>query len=444
MHSLEGATLNTHIVMHQTSVIDETGERSYDAVEVRRSFRLLSMDAIFYFCGLAFLDQSTVMPAFLSTLTESSLAIGAIMAIRPTALFLPQLWTAHYLRSRNRHMGFLLKVASVARVAIALFAVTLFLTGPQDRTLMLWGFVIMYAAFWLSEGGAGVPWTDLVAKTIPERLRGRLFGVMHFAGGILAVLAGLFASRILSPGGPDYPTNYAVLMAVSAFFFAMSLASLAAVREPEGQPEEHEGDFFQYAKTIGRIVSEHSRLKRLLIVQVLIGFWAMPLPFYILYAKETAGIGGEMVGIFLSIQMAGGIVSSAIAGYVSDHYGPKAVIMSTILAGILAPALALVIGGASVWIYAAVFFVVGWVIGSSWIGLTNFLLEMAAPRERRTFIGVMNTANAPTMLFPLLGGLIVQLASYQILFAVTALAFTAALILALGLMPKERADTAVA
>ena len=431
--------------MHDISAIAEEAEtREYDPSEVRRSFRLLSMDAIFYFCGLALLDQSTVLPAFLSTLTKSSLIIGAVMAIRPMGLFLPQLWTAHYLRGRSLHKGFLIKVAAISRIAIAAFAGFLFVAGPHDRALMLWSFVIIYAAFWLSEGGAGVPWTDLVAKTIPERLRGRLFGLMQFAGGILAVLAGLFVSRILSPGGPPYPTNYAVLAAVSAFFFASSLASLAAVREPQGPPEEHEGGFFEYARRIGRMLAEHGQLKRFLTIQVLMGFLAMPLPFYILYAKETVGISGEMVGVFLSVQMAGSIVSSALAGYVSDHRGPKLVILTTILSGVLGPVLALLIASKSVWMYGIVFFTVGWTIGSGWIGLTNFLLEMAGPRDRRTFIGVMNTANAPTMFFPLLGGLIVQVVSYQAVFAVTALAFMLALILAVGLRPKDRTSTAIA
>ncbi len=174
------------------------------------------------------------------------------------------------------------------------------------------------------------------------------------------------------------------------------------------------------------------------------GFLAMPLPFYILYAKETVGISGAMVGVFLSVQMAGSIVSSAVAGYVSDHCGPKLVIIATLVSGILAPVLAISSVSKSVWIYGIVFFAVGWTIGSSWIGLTNFLLEMAGPRERRTFIGAMNTASAPTMFLPLVGGLIVQVVSYRAVFAVTALAFMIALALATDLRPKDRTSAAIA
>ena len=384
------------------------------------------MDVIFYLCGLAFIDQSTVLPAFLATLTKSSIVIGAIIAIKPAGLFLPQLWTAHYLRNRRRHKGFLMKVATISRAGIAMFALTLFLTN--HRLIMLAIFIAVYAGFWLSEGMAGVPWTDLVAKTIPERVRGRLFGLTQVGGGILGLLAGLFISRILGRG-PSYPTNYAVLMTVSAVFFWASYIALFMVREPEGTSEEHDGDFLQYIRRIGRMISEDSQLKRLLIIQALIGFIGLSLPFYILYT----GVSGRMVGIYLFIQVAGSIVWSALAGYLSDHRGPKYAIIISILTGILAPVFALLIGGSSVWLYGLVFLMVGGITASTWIGLTNFLLEIAPHKERRSYIGLANSASAPTILFPVLGGLIVQAVSYQTVFIITAAAMTLALILALGL-----------
>jgi MFS family permease len=403
-----------------------------DSMEVRRSFRLLSMDVIFYLCGLAFIDQSTVLPAFLATLTKSSIVIGAIIAIKPAGLFLPQLWTAHYLRNRPCHKSFLMKVATISRAGIAMFAVTLFLTN--HRLIMLAVFIAVYAAFWLSEGMAGVPWTDLVAKTIPERLRGRLFGLTQVGGGILGLLAGLFISRILGHG-PAYPTNYAVLLAVSAVFFWASYISLFAVREPEGISEEHDGDFLQYLRGIRRMLVKDAQLKRLLIIQALIGFIGLSLPFYILYT----GVSGRMVGIYLFIQVAGSIVWSALAGYLSDHRGPKYAIIVSILTGILASVLALLIGGSSVWLYGLVFFMVGGITASTWIGLTNFLLEIAPHKERRSYIGLANSASAPTILFPVLGGLIVQAVSYQTVFIITAAAMTTALILSLGLRSGDAA-----
>ena len=417
--------------------------REYAPMEVRRSFRLLSMDVIFYLCGLAFIDSSTVLPAFLAMLTKSSIVIGSLTAIRTAGTFIPQLWTAHYLRHRKHHKAFLMKDAAVSRVAIAVFGIALFLVGPRDKAFMLAAFIVMYSAFWISEGIAGVPWTDLVAKTIPERQRGRLFGFTQFGGGILALLAGLLISRILSPKGPAYPMNYAILMCVGAFFFWCSFFSLLAVREPEGEPEEHDGGFWQYVRNIGGMLAGHDQLKRVLIVQLLIGFNGMSLPFYILYAKQnmagapTGMTIGEMAGILLSVQVAGSIILSAVAGYVSDHLGPKWAILTSVMSGFVAPVVALLIRGFSMWWYGVVFFALGGLTGSAWIGLTNCVLENADPRERRSAIGLMNTASAPTIIFPILGGLIAQEASYRTAFAITAAALGVALVTAFSLQAKR-------
>lgn len=424
--------------MHQAyQPVEEPEEREYDPIEVRRSFRFLSMDVIFYICGLAFLDPSTVVPSFLATLTNSTIIIGAITALRPAGIFLPQLWTAHHLRNRVCHKSFMMGVASVSRIAISLFAIVLLIAHPGSRVLMGAAFVMMYVAFWCSEGVAGVPWTDLMAKSIPERLRGRLFGFTQFAGGILALLAGLLISRMLSPGGPAYPANYAILMVVGAVFFWISYVSLSAVRERSGVPEGGDSGFFEYVSEVGRMLAEHAQFKRLMGVQLLLGVYGMALPFYILYAKQSVGISGTMVGVLLSVEMAGSILISATVGYMSDHLGPRWAIMAAGVSGILAPLIVLFVPVKSFWLYVPVFFMVGGMTGALWIGLTNFLLELAEPNERRSYIGIMNTAGAPTLAFPFIGGLIAHVFSYRAVFAVTAIALGIGLILALGLHTRE-------
>ncbi|MHB0997749.1 MAG: MFS transporter [Armatimonadota bacterium] len=413
-------------------------ESSRDPIEVRRNFKYLSIDVIFYIFALAFIDQSTVLPAFLETLTKSTVIIGAITAIRPAGTLIPPFWTAHYLRNRSRHKSFLMKVATVSRISIALFAIVLFISGPSDKNLILVSFLIMYTAFWVSEGYASVPWTDLVAKTIPEKLRGRLFGLTQFGGGILAIFAGIIISRVLVAKGLTYPGNYAILITIAALFFALSLLSLSKVREPEGITEEHDDDFLTYTKNIGMMISGHSQLKRFLLVQLLMGFFGMSLPFYILYAKKIGSMSGGEVGILLAVQTAGSILFSAAAGYASDNHGPKIVIVWSIIAAISAQILALLINIPSFYLYCVLFFIIGAVLGSMWIGLTNFLLEMAEESQRKAYIGLMNTANAPTLIFPIIGGLVIESFSYQAVFAVTGITAIIALILTSGMIPKFR------
>lgn len=419
-----------------TTTSDPSAAR--DPRDVRRNFTLLTMDAGFYWFAMAFFDPTTVLPAFLSTLTKNSIIIGLVATIRPAFQYIPQLWTAHYLRNRVRHKSYLIKGAAIARVGAILFALVLFASSPSSKALMLWAFVGMYAAFWFSEGIVIVSWTDLVAKCIPERLRGRLFGTMQFSSGILASLAGLVVYRMLSKDGPAYPMNYAVLAAFAAFFYTASLTSLSFVKEPDGTPEEFDGGFLHYVKQMAGMLRGHSQLLRVIAVQLLLGVFGMAMIFFMIYARKSAHIDRGTVGLLLIVQVIGSTLVSAAVGYISDHRHPKAAIVFSAGIGLLAPVLCL-FAGRTLWVYGIVFFAVGGMIGSSWIGINNFVLELAQPQERKAYIGLMNTANAPTLIFPLLGGVIVRLVSYEAMFALTAAAFIAAIILALGLDSRKTA-----
>ncbi|MHB0913463.1 MAG: MFS transporter [Armatimonadota bacterium] len=409
--------------------MDETLVREeYDTKEVRRSFTRLFFDVTCFHGGHAVFDPSTILPIFLSTLTGSSVLIGLITAIRYACNYIPQLWSAHYLRDRARHKSYLIKVAMVSRTAAILYAILLFAAGPSDKALLLGGFIFMYTAFWLSEGYVIVSWNDLVAKTIPPRMRGRLFGYTQMAGSLLAIFIAVLANRMLGPNGPAYPTNYAVLYAVAALLFSASLVSLSGVREPDGSIEEHYGGFIAYLKRMGGVLAGHRELKSLIAVQLLIGLIGLSLPFYILHAAEA---GVRAPGLLLAAQLAGSILWSGLVGLLNDRRGPKAAICATALAGTLAPGLALFAG--DLYAYCAVFFFIGATTGTSWIGVSNYLLEIARPEERRSLIGVLNTANAPTLLFPVIGGLVVQFSSYFAVFALTGIALLAALVLAIRL-----------
>jgi MFS family permease len=53
------------------------------------------------------------------------------------------------------------------------------------------------------------------------------------------------------------------------------------------------------------------------------------------------------------------------------------------------------------------------------IGNTNFLLDISPPKDRPTYISLRGTLRFPVMIFPLIGGILVQNISYGFLFMVT-------------------------
>ena len=63
----------------------------------RRNFFVNVLDAGFWFFGDSFAAAYTIMPVFLSTLTDSPIFIGLIPALEAIGWFFPQLFLAKHL-----------------------------------------------------------------------------------------------------------------------------------------------------------------------------------------------------------------------------------------------------------------------------------------------------------------------------------------------------------
>jgi len=79
------------------------------------------------------------------------------------------------------------------------------------------------------------------------------------------------------------------------------------------------------------------------------------------------------------------------------------------------------------------FILIGFFISGRKIGKDNYLLDIAPSRERPKYISLTGTLIFPISLFPLLGGLIAQYMSYNILFFLTAIAVFFGFILSFSL-----------
>lgn len=410
------------------------------------NFSVIVLDVSFYLFALAFADASTVLPAFLTRVTESPLLIGLIGTIRTAGWFLPQLLVASKLAHRPRKKPFLIAVCLLGRVPI-LSVVGALLWAPDHGGLILAAFFFAFAAFCFSEGAGGVPWTDIVGKAIPHRLRGRFFATMELVGGTMAAAAGVGVKRILESPALGYPGNYALLFFLAFAFLMLSLSFLAAIREPIRPVAERQISLRDLVRSSAGMLRRRPALIRLLVAQLTLGASGMAAPFYVAHGRLNLGISEGMVGVFVSAQILGGMAASLLLGYLNDRKGSTCAIRGTAISAIFSPLLALAVpaaaGGALaggwVWAYTGVFVFLGATWHSTWIGFTNFLLESVSDEERAPYLGLMNTLNAPQAFFPIIASLIVGAVSYSAAFLVSLICAVAALLVAFSLKDPRAA-----
>ncbi|MEA1927854.1 MAG: MFS transporter [Candidatus Auribacterota bacterium] len=407
------------------------------------NFAMGLLHGIFYNGGIAFTNVGTVLPVFLDNFTTSKILIGfSSVLMGPLGGIgsaLPQLITAHRIESRTRKKPFLVAAIVVRALCWAALALITYFFSLSHPGFVVVSFLFLITVFTFMGGVAAVPFFDIWGKAIPANLRGKFFGYRQLGGGVMAIAAGWIVKRILGDSSIVFPDNYFFLFLLCFIFISISYMALGSLKEPIAEVHKYPLPFREFLKKSLRILKADHNFRRFIIVQIMMGSAGMALPFYVLYARNILKVELGMVGIFLSAQMAGGLISNIIWAHLSDLKGNKLIIVFTALISFLIPLLAMIIPIASPAVFLVVFVAIGFFINGRSIGSTNFLLDIAPARDRPTYISIKGTLALPIVLYPLIGGVIIQYFPYMTLFIISGLLSGGAFIASCTLKEPRRA-----
>jgi len=397
---------------------------------LRWNFLVIVLDASFFFAGFAFLDPVAVLNILLDELSGSKVIVGLMSALQRAGWLVPQLLAASFVLHRPRKKPFVIYPCLLSRLPFLVLAVAFNVpwgrAHPQALLLLL---LICFSVFFFGDGFSGVPWHDIVGRAIPANLRGRFFGSMQFLGGILAIGAGAVVRRVLSDQSLPFPYNYGRLFIFLVMGMALSTLFLALIREPPGPAAEEAQPLPRLLRAVPSTLRRYPRLRRLIVGQILCGFAGLAVPFYALYGRSRLGLPPAASGLFIWAATLGSVGASIIWAYLSDRFGSTAairgvswIVIASPMMALILPTLAPIMGveGAMAYIYAVVFLLTGAIWGGTWIGFTNYVLEIAPPHIRPLFLGLQATLSAPTVIMPVLGGWLLSVLPYEALFALVA------------------------
>ncbi len=383
-----------------------------------RTFLLGVTNGVLFNLAEALIGGTTVLPMFISTLTASKVLIGLSGTMGNAGWLMPQLVVANLIQHLKRKKPIYIW-AGVVRI-ICIWAIALmvaFLLGSRAG-LFLVLFFILYSIYTLAAGVAGIPFMDIVAKTVPSTRRGTFFGARLFFGGIASVLAGLFVRNVLATR--SFPDNYTILFLTASAVITVAIISFCLTSEPETISRETRMPFRRFLLKGPFLLRNVRSYRWMLIVRIMLGVWGMALPFYIIFARERLGFEVSSVGIFLSIQMVGMVLSNILWGALSNQVGNKIVIVLVSAVAVISPLVTLLsnvypslqgmLG------FGIVFFFLGFTLSGIRLGYANYMLDVSPEAERPTYLGFMNTFIAPVLLLSSVGGFVIERTSYEVLF----------------------------
>lgn len=417
---------------------EQNPAQPYDAAspkEIDRNFRLIVLNGVLYLSAETLMDPTLVLVAFMSQLTSSPLLLGLLVPIRDGAWALPQLWISNFIQRQNLKMRFYSKVSYIRILTWIMISATIFFV--QDESLLLVFFFIAYIISSLVTGLSGLPFLEMVSKTIPPDRRGELFAWRLGFGGMLGIGGSILVRYLISPNSPfEFPYNYGVLSLIFCVVATIALILLNHIHEVPDEyipPKRKFGDQVRIATAEFR---SNRSFRLLLISQGLMLTAGAAIPFFAVYLQQRLGGSSEWVGIYLAVMMASNLFSNILFGRISRKLSNQTVYLTATIAGTLMTTIVLVLAlvaeplkisplTASICLLP-VYFLAGMRGTGMSVGTNSLLLNIAPPHERSVIIGFSQSLLGIVLLATGLNGVAVELFGFKVLVVITLVAHLAA------------------
>ena len=393
--------------------------------DARRNMAILLFENVSFSAGLTLLGLTTIVPNLVRLLGGGPLAVGSIEVIHVGGWLLPQLVAGRYTANRPLVKKYTLVPGLAGRILMALALVVVWWSAERAPGLALGALLFALLAFWMGDGLCNPGWMDLLGKGIPQQWRGRLLGAAQALSSLLGVGAGALVGVLL--GGPrPFPRGYLLLLALACASFTAGMLGIALLREPRGVVHSEQLPWREYFPRLLAILRSDARFGWLTILRWLAGLADMAAGFYVLYAGDRLHVPAQALGLFVGAGVVGGFLAGTVLGPLGDRRGSARVIRVAMVLRCLCPALALfapLVAGWHPWVAPGLlvlaFAAMGAINGTNLIGFLNYLLEIAPPAERSIYVALGNALTGLLMLAPLVAGVVVKLASYEFLLALT-------------------------
>ena len=418
--------------------------------ETRRNSWLLVINGGMVMMAYTFISADLVMPAFVQTLTASSILIGMAGALMRMGWAWPQVFISRIIEPKPRKMPLLIW-AGMARSAMWIFVgILTFFLGGLNPAFFLFLFMIFYALGTSLMGVMNVPWMDLMGKAIPASHRAKVFALRRFSGGVMSMVAGVLITYILSArSGLEFPNNYAVLFVLSGSGTALAVMTFGMIREPIEKRTRAQLSLKNYLLSGLSLMKDDVNFRRLCMVQFLWGFSMMGGPFYVPYAISGLGIGAVYIGFYVTAMQFSSVFSNVAWAWIGRYKGNQALFLygTCLLAlSILVPICIVYVPNQTFYfwgtevnlrvvVYAFTFIFSGAAQSGMYSGRMTYILDIAPADRRPTYTSFMNMFMFPQGLLPMLAGVLVAWISYQNLFRISLLFIPFAAVLAYQLKP---------
>ncbi len=392
------------------------------------------LHGFFLAVGTTVAEPATILPLMVNYFGGSAVLVGFFSALLRGGAVIMQLFAAFKAQHYARMLPYLRIVFLFRFFSWFFIGVSIMLFGKEHPTLTLWCIGIGLFIFSFSAGFGAIYFREIVAKIFSHRFRGKTMAWRQFFAGLGAVISGAVAAWVLESFEPPYDFGY--LFMLSAILMGIGLFAFATVDEPVKEHFDVKIDSFrEFLKHALKTLKSDKQLQIQIATFLLAYSYLIALPFIILDAQKKIDLTGAAVGILITTQMTGAMLSNLIWGRLSGASYNRVTANLAISMQLLAILLAF--AADSLLFYMVIFFLFGAAADGNRIASGNLILILAPEAKRPLYVALQMNIVSLGMFFSILGGFILHFGGYAALYAITAFMLLTSLLLSFGLRDEK-------
>ncbi len=382
----------------------------------RWNFWVNLVDGASFRVGASFVSASTILPLFLTKLTDSPLPVGLLAVIAQGGWFLPQLFSANLVEQLPSKKAVVANLGLfLERLPYWLLALTplLALRAPSLTVALT---LLTYSWLTVGAGLIATSWQALIGRVFPVERRGRFMGVSSFIGTGGGALGALLSAHIVEVA--TFPTNFFYLFLIGASFIMVSWIFLSLTREPVAPVTVAGRSQAEFFSRLPVILRHDHNFRRYLIARSLLALGALGGGFLTVAALKRWNIPDGTVGQYTLALLVGEALGNLFLGMAADRFGHKRNLVIGSAGAVLSFVLA-ALAPRPTWFFL-VFALQGVAGAGIFVSGIVLVLEFCQPEQVPTYSGLANTiVGISAVLAPLVGTALAAL-DYTLLFAVSA------------------------
>jgi Na+/melibiose symporter-like transporter len=346
------------------------------------------------------------------------------------------LWVSGHLQNQPRKLPYYNQVSYVRIAGLALVCLAIFTV--RNPYWLLAAFFASYGLYAMASGFGGLPFLEVIGKTIPPRRRGLFFAWRLTLGGLFALAATAAVRWLLAARSPlAFPYNFGALFILGTLMLWAGMWMLLLITEPPDHETHPQVSFFTQVSRALPLVRADRNYRRFLVLRVALLLASSASPFFAVYVQQQLGGPPEMVGIYLAVVTASGLVSNMVLGRFSMRLGNRRVLAVSAALGLVMSSGVLSLawlarplglpGLAAALCLLPVYVLMAARDAGIGVASHSLLLDIAPAAERSLYLGFTNSILGVILFSTGLSGVVVEHWGFVVLVALTLAAYALAL-----------------